>query len=107
MQNIKFRAWSKTDCDECGCEYQVTRTEPKEMERCICGDCEIYEKAYKEGVDSVTQPPVKIIQILPMPNDQYYQGMSIGLGDDGVVYSARSNGWEVYIPLEFKLDKQS
>ena len=50
---------------------------------------------------------VKIIQILAMPNDEYYQGMTIGLGDDGVVYSASSNGWEVYIPLEFKLDKQA
>jgi hypothetical protein len=45
----KFGTWEKTDCDECGCEYQVTRTEPREMEKCICGDCEIYTKAYEEG----------------------------------------------------------
>ena len=50
----KFKSWAKTDCDECGCEYQVTRTEPREMESCICGDCEIYDKAYQEGVDSVS-----------------------------------------------------
>jgi hypothetical protein len=48
---------------------------------------------------------VKIIQILAMPNNEYYQGMTIGLGDDGVVYSASANGWEVYIPLEFKLNQ--
>ena len=29
----KFETWAKTDCDECGCEYQVTRTEPKERRR--------------------------------------------------------------------------
>ncbi len=45
----KFDRWAKTDCDECGCEYQVTRTEPREIEKCICGDCEIYAKAYEEG----------------------------------------------------------
>lgn len=53
----KFGTWAKADCDACGCEYQVTRTEPREMESCICGDCEIYAKAYNEGfkhgVDSV------------------------------------------------------
>ena len=47
----KFGTWAKTDCDECGCEYQVTRTEPREMESCICGDCGIYAKAYKEGYE--------------------------------------------------------
>ena len=51
----KFERWEKTDCDECGCEYQVTRTEPKETEHCICGDCEIYAKAYAEGYKHGTE----------------------------------------------------
>ena len=44
-----FKSWSKTDCDNCGCEYQVTRTEGKMIAECICSDCETYDRAYKEG----------------------------------------------------------
>lgn len=47
----KFGVWAKTDCDKCGCEYQVTRTVSREMKACICGDCETYERAYKEGYE--------------------------------------------------------
>ena len=60
----KFGTWVKTDCDECGCEYQVTRTEPREMESCICGDCEIYAKAYKEGFEhgvASVKPRIRIV----------------------------------------------
>ena len=47
-----FGTWEKTECDECGIEYQVTRTQPKEMESCICSDCEIYNSAYREGYEA-------------------------------------------------------
>ena len=57
-------------------------------------DCS--EKAITEN----KQP--KIIQFSTMPNDAYYQGMIIGLGDDGVLYAQSNEGWEVYVPLEFK-----
>ncbi len=45
----KFPTWAKTDCDECGIQYQVTRTEPKELTSCICSDCDLYAKAFEEG----------------------------------------------------------
>ena len=38
---------------------------------------------------------MKIVQLLPMPNDCTYQGVVFGLGDDGKVYSWKkdSNGF--------------
>jgi hypothetical protein len=46
----KFGIWAKTDCDQCGCEFQVTRTEPKRINgRVWCSDCQQYEAAYNEG----------------------------------------------------------
>ena len=47
---------------------------------------------------------VKIIQFQAMPNDEYYQGEMIGLADNGIMYISTATGWEVYIPLEFKLE---
>jgi len=44
---------------------------------------------------------VKIIQLLPMPNDSTYQGCIFGLGDDGVVYESKGGYWHVAIPLKF------
>jgi hypothetical protein len=45
-----FKTWEKTECDNCGQEYQVTRTKPKTLNRCICGECETYERAYRDGL---------------------------------------------------------
>ena len=50
---------------------------------------------------------VKIIQMVCTTNNPHYQDAIIGLGDDGVIYLATGGGWEVHIPLEFKLDKQA
>lgn len=40
---------------------------------------------------------MKIIQLIPMPNDYMHQGVIFGLGDDGKVYSWQSDengyGW--------------
>ena len=44
-----FGSWEKTDCDSCGCEYQVSRTKGITLSKCICNECEVYEKAYAEG----------------------------------------------------------
>lgn len=42
MTKQVFKAWSKTECDICKNEFQVTRTEPKEIEGdVICSDCEL------------------------------------------------------------------
>jgi hypothetical protein len=49
---------------------------------------------------------VKIIQFQAMPNDAHYQGEMLGLADNGVMYIATASGWEVYIPLEFKLENK-
>ena len=58
------------------------------------------------------QPPprpikrIKIIQMMPMPNNEYWQGVVLGLGDDGVVYiDSGHRSWEVYIPLKFKWEE--
>ena len=49
---------------------------------------------------------VKIIQFQSMPNDDYYQGATIGLGDDGVMYMNTGKNWEVYHELEFELENK-
>ena len=50
---------------------------------------------------------VKIIQFQAMPNNKYYQGITLGLGDDGVMYVNNGQGvWEVYHALEFKLESK-
>lgn len=47
---MKFDRWQKTDCEVCRIEFEVTRTEPKEIKGIIaCSDCKLYEKAYNEG----------------------------------------------------------
>ena len=49
---------------------------------------------------------VKIIQIMCAPKGSEYQGVFLGLGDDGVVYYANTKGeWEEYIGLNFKANK--
>ena len=45
---------------------------------------------------------VKIIQFMAMSNNMTYQGCILGLGDDGVIYIAGSQGWETYIDNTFK-----
>ena len=47
---------------------------------------------------------MKIIQFQAMPTDEFYQGMVLGLGDDGVIYQATTEGWVVYISAESKGD---
>lgn len=49
---------------------------------------------------------VKIIQFQAMPNDEYYQGGTLGLGDNGVMYFNTSSGWTVYHELEFKIEQE-
>ena len=57
MSELKeyFPAWSTTDCGQCGTEFQVTRTESREIaiRDCICGTCE----AYNHGVNDAKQDP--------------------------------------------------
>lgn len=49
-------AWTKTECEECGESFQITRIEPKIIEGIIvCYDCKAYEKAYDEGVSHAKQ----------------------------------------------------
>jgi len=40
----------------------------------------------------------KIVQILIAPNDSTWQGVMLGLGDDGVTYHCKTGHWEPYIP---------
>jgi hypothetical protein len=46
---------------------------------------------------------LKILQIVVAPDNSTYQGELLGLGSDGVIYSARpSMVWEEYFPNRFK-----
>jgi len=46
----KFGRWVKTECDSCGMEFQVTRTEEKIIEGPIlCGECTAYAAGYHDG----------------------------------------------------------
>lgn len=48
-----FGRWQKTECDRCGCEFEVTRTHEKVIEgEVICGDCEVYERGFKDGIEA-------------------------------------------------------
>lgn len=43
----------------------------------------------------------KIIQLLMAPNTERWQGILLGLGDDGVTYEACNDGWNPLIkPIE-------
>ena len=53
---------------------------------------EINEGDYQNGNNDL-----KIIQISPMPNNEYYQGILIGLGSDGVTY-VYDKSWDIYAP---------
>lgn len=49
-----FSAWIKTDCDSCGCSFQVTRSEPKDVDvdiNLLCPECSAQEDAHHKGVD--------------------------------------------------------
>ena len=47
----------------------------------------------------------KFIQIMIAPNDATWQGVLLGLGDDGNVYAAGGCGWEPY--FEGKLSREN
>ena len=45
-----FDTWATTECDECKCDFQVTRTTSKTVfGRVWCSDCQQWEKAYNAG----------------------------------------------------------
>ena len=45
----EFGVWEKAECDRCGDEFQVTRTEPRTIEEAVCESCEMYAKGYADG----------------------------------------------------------
>lgn len=61
-ESRSFPAWAITACDECGEEFQVTRTLPRiGLKEVICGNCEMYRKGYKDGFrDGVTKSKEEI-----------------------------------------------
>lgn len=57
----KFPIWAKTDCDECGGEFQVTRTMEKEFTGpVVCSDCEMYKRGFEDAMASTIYIPIKI-----------------------------------------------
>lgn len=49
---------------------------------------------------------MKIIQLLMTPNDSTWQGVLLGLGDDGVTYHCQTGTWKPYIPALLDPDEQ-
>ena len=45
---------------------------------------------------------MKIVQLIIAPNDALWQGILLGLGDDGNVYKAGGCGWEPEIECKVK-----
>ncbi|MCU0808647.1 MAG: hypothetical protein MUC53_12175 [Candidatus Contendobacter sp.] len=49
----------------------------------------------------------KIIQLILTPNDNAWQGVILGLADDGVTYVFRE-GWKPYLPhIGWELERES
>jgi hypothetical protein len=47
----KFGRWEKTECDECGMEFQFSRAEPIETDGpVVCEACEMYKRGYEDGL---------------------------------------------------------
>ena len=48
MKTVKFESWAKTECELCEFEFQVTRTEAREIEGpIICSGCQ----NHNDGID--------------------------------------------------------
>ena len=42
--------WTNVECEECGCEFVATRTEPKTVVGALrCGECDAYARGYEAG----------------------------------------------------------
>lgn len=53
-----FPAWSKTECDSCSSEFQVTRVYSKDTsDPVICESCEMYNRGYKDGFEAARITP--------------------------------------------------
>ena len=49
--------------------------------------------------ETISLPPVRIIQLLNMPNDERWRGRLLGLGEDGATYEVNPGGiWILFIP---------
>jgi len=46
-----MKPWTKGNCDRCGMDFQITRTEvrARKLEE-LCGECAAWDRGYKEGV---------------------------------------------------------
>lgn len=65
MNKRYFGPWAVTECDGCGFEFQVTRTNPKKVYgEVLCDECE----AYNRGVNDAIQPQVWIRVSDRLPN---------------------------------------
>lgn len=48
---IKFEPWTTTECNDCSCDFQVSRTleVAKAEENIICESCESYRSGYEDA----------------------------------------------------------
>jgi hypothetical protein len=50
--------WYKTACDNCGCEFQATRTVERKRPPdgdLVCDDCEMYALGFKDGLNQASK----------------------------------------------------
>ena len=61
----RLAPWTKAPCDECGCEYQMTRSEGRPRRgRELCEGCEGYEHGVQDAEPTVPTPSERIIPAL-------------------------------------------
>ena len=50
MTTPNMRSWAKKECDQCGCEAQFSRSEPKDFNQpFLCSDCKMAKSIYDAG----------------------------------------------------------
>lgn len=54
--------WTKGNCIQCGEEGYITRTKEKpDGSTYTCGECEKYERGYKDSLKEASKPPKEIL----------------------------------------------
>ena len=75
---ITIHPWQRIPCAVCGTEYLGARGEPvvaEGPEDETCGDCQLYERAYREGLEAGRKEVLdRLRPIIHMISDPLEQG---------------------------------
>jgi hypothetical protein len=92
-RTVGVATWHENTCDICGVTAAVT--EPRDYGH--LKDTWIKEAEKHQPERTMNDTP-RIIQLLMSPNDSVWQGVLLGLGDDGTTYHCQGDTWQPYIP---------